>query len=283
MTDHPMKSTAQTRNELPSFEAPPITEVVCGVQFKAIEDLSAPHLGLLWQSLQPLFPRYREMPPLPPAIEVFPLALQGAPQLRISTAPAFPRMWFMNEDESQIVQIQRDRLLTNWKKVNVDQAYPRYGAVSGFFFEQLEAFRAFLKHANLSDIHPTQYELTYVNHIPEGKDWHSNSDIGILMPDLAWRSGKRFLPAPETFNWTTSFVLPNEAGRLHITAVNAIMEKEGHKVPLLQLTLTVRGIDKPQSLDNTTMWFDVAREWIVLAFADITGPAMQEKIWRRLK
>lgn len=276
--DQPREPQAR---QLPSFKAPPITEVVCGVQFEPLEDLSAPHLGLLWQSLQPNFPRYREMPPLGSVIETFPPANRPS-KLRLSATPIMPRMWFMSEDESQIVQIQKDRFLTNWKKVSEEQPYPRYGVVSGFFTDQFKAFTAFAAHANLPDIKPVQYELTYVNHIEEGVGW-SNEKIGQLLPDISWRDGPRFLPPPEILNWNVSFPLPDEIGRLHVAAVNAVVEEGEKRTPIIQLTLTVRGIDKSNPSGNMSIWFDNSREWIVRAFADLTSSTMQTDVWRRLK
>jgi hypothetical protein len=51
--------------------------------------------------------------------------------------------------------------------------------------------------------------------------------------------------------------------------------------PLLVAELTVRGIGPDRSVEGMWSWFDLAREWIVRGFADVTGPDVQQNIWRR--
>jgi hypothetical protein len=99
------------------------------------------------------------------------------------------------------------------------------------------------------------------------------------MPDFSWRKIDRFLPAPEGNNWTTTFLLPNQDGRLYIEAATAVHTQT--KESSLQLTLTVRGIDESGKLELMSEWFDTAREWIVRAFTDITSEHMQQNVWRR--
>ena len=41
-----------TTKHFPDFDNPPVIEVVCGVRFKAINKLLAPHFGLLWKNLK---------------------------------------------------------------------------------------------------------------------------------------------------------------------------------------------------------------------------------------
>jgi hypothetical protein len=52
----------QKPKDLPKFEEPPVIEVGCGVMFKSIDALLAPHLGLLWAQM--LAPR-----PQPPCTD----------------------------------------------------------------------------------------------------------------------------------------------------------------------------------------------------------------------
>jgi uncharacterized protein (TIGR04255 family) len=277
---HLMELAATKPDTLPSYKLPPVTEVVCGIQFAELAALSAPHLGLWWQTLQPDFPLYRENPPLGPVIEKFPAGthLQQSRQVHVTNVPELPRMWFMNPDQSRVIQVQRDRFLTNWKKVAEDQHYPRYHEVMGFFLDQFDKFRQIVRDSELGEISPRQYEMTYVNHIPY-IGWDGTQDFGKVMPDFSWRKIDRFLPAPEGNNWTTTFLLPNQDGRLYIEAATAVHTQT--KESSLQLTLTVRGIDESGKLELMSEWFDTAREWIVRAFTDITSEHMQQNVWRR--
>ena len=121
-----------------------------------------------------------------------------------------------------------------------------------------------------------QYEMTYVNHICEGDGWNNLSEIGNVLKDFVFvKETNRFLPEPERIHWRTSFLLPDRAGRMHVTVRNALRKDDGK--PVVLLDLTVRGIGS-KGMDD---WFDLAREWIVCGFDDLTANDIQNKIWRR--
>ena len=263
---------------LPDYESPPVLEVVCGVLFKPIDTMLAPHLGLLWEKYKPEYPFCREVPPLTPVIERF----DEVPKidLQLADVPPLPRTWFVHKDDNGIIQVQRDRFLHNWKKVRPEDEYPRYPTVIKLFKERLFQFESFLKENDLGEIELRQYEMTYINHIPQGDGWTNLSEIGKVFPDFSIRTIKeRFLPRPEGINWRTSFLLPDEAGRLHATIRYAKLRDSD--LPLILLDLTVRGVGSDKSMDGMESWFNLAREWIVRGFADLTGADVQKNIWRR--
>ena len=82
-------------------------------------------------------------------------------------------MWFLTEDGTQLIQIQRDRFAFNWRMLDTDRQYPHYAQVRDDFVRQLEKFFEFLREEGLEDPNPDQVELTYVNHIPAAinKGW----------------------------------------------------------------------------------------------------------------
>ncbi len=51
-------------------------------------------------------------------------------------------------------------------------------------------------------------------------------------------------------------------------------------MPLFLVELTVRGIPKDKSVETMWQWFDLAREWIVRGFTDLTGQEMHSR-WER--
>ncbi|KPJ58593.1 MAG: hypothetical protein AMJ42_02985 [Deltaproteobacteria bacterium DG_8] len=266
-----------SKPSLVNYQNPPVIEVVCGILFKPIVDLLAPHLGLLWERFRSQYPNSREVPPLAPIIERF----DGERQVKfeLTDVPPLPRIWFIHSNGNGIIQVQRDRFLHNWRKVRPDDEYPRYHKVIKMFRNHFSVFESFLQEYNFDKIAPLQYEMTYINHIPQGQGWETISEIGELFPDFTFRSDqKRFLSQPEEVNWRTSFVLPDQAGRLHATIRQAIEKKSNR--PILLLELTVRGIGSDRSPEGMWKWFDLAREWIVYGFADLTGEEVQKKIWK---
>lgn len=262
------------------FENPPVIEVVCGIQFEPVENLLVPHFGALWEKFKPDYSRCREVVPLEPVVERFGESPQ--PAMRLLDVPPLPRIWFLSEDEARIIQVQRDRFLHNWKKVRAEDQYPRYRTVVETFRSHLRDFQSFLKEANLGEISPFQYEMTYVNIIPGGEGWQEIGDVGQVFPDFNWRTNnERFLAAPEKLLWIATFLLPDNKGRLHTRIGTAERQEDGH--PAIKFELTIRGIPDDKSEDEMQAWFDMANEWIVRGFVDLTSSQIQENVWRRTK
>lgn len=124
--------------------------------------------------------------------------------------------------------------------------------------------------------------MTYVNHILQEKGWDKICDVGEVFPGFAWRlGGEHFLPNPDAFNWRTRFALPNHQGRLYTKIDTAKRDEDDH--PILRFELTVRGIGTDKSLEGMRAWFDIAHEWIVRGFADLTTSHVRENIWRQIR
>jgi uncharacterized protein (TIGR04255 family) len=272
-------SNTSSPQKLTVYREPPVTEVVCSVLFQSIEALLTPHIGILWQRFQPDYPLCEDVPPLAPNIEVFNSPTESI--LQLTNIPPLPRVWFIRADQTSIIQIQRDRFIHNWRKTKKEDNYPRYEEIIKTFQEHINNFNLFLKEANLGEVQPKQYELTYINRIPQGQEWSSLEDIGNIFPDFSWRKDtQRFLHIPKSASWETTFDLPNQLGRLHTTVNNDI---DSNGLSVLSFELTVRGIGTDQSFTKTRDWFDIAHEWIVRAFSDLTGEKIQTDIWQRLE
>jgi len=193
-----------------------------------------------------------------------------------------PRVWFESGDSNRLIQVQRDRFLHNWKKERDADIYPHYDHVVGNFRTSLETFEKFLEDRKLGRIEPTQYELTYINHVLKEDGWEEPDDIGNIFPDFSWRkSDKRFLRTPESMNWQTSFLLPERSGRLRLSIRLGRRKSDQRTTILLELTARGIGVDKTRS--SMWSWFDMAHEWIVCGFTDLTAEDIHRKFWRRIR
>lgn len=264
--------------DLPSYDKPPVVELVCGILFEPLDRFLAPHLGLLWEQFRTEYPNTRQVTPLPPLIE--------PPENTLSLLPSLsddfmlnPRVWFESQDGTGLIQVQRDRFLYNWKKVKAEDVYLHYSHVVSQFRTCLERFELFLHENDLGNVKPLQYELTYVNHISNSQGWNSLNEVGTIFPDISWRNvTNRFLTELEGLTVQTSFRLPRRQGRLHAAIRYGIRQPDQ---PVLLLELTCRGIGEDRSRSAMWQWFDLAHEWIVRAFADLTSEEIQKSIWGR--
>jgi uncharacterized protein (TIGR04255 family) len=276
-----MKERA-TAGKLPEYENPPVTEVVCGILFKTLENFRLPHFGLLWKLIEKDYPACQEVAPLLPIIERYGTD-EEQQQLQVAFGDIpLPRIWFLDAKGTGILQLQRDRLLHNWKKNKATDAYPRYPVVIRQFKEQTALFEKFLKQHNLGAIELLQYEMTYVNHIPKGEGWNDLTELGSVFRGHQWQGQKNdFLPPIEHVNLRSAFILPGRRGRLHISIRDGKRQEDAQSVLLFELT--VRGFPPDQSPDAMWQWFDTAHEWIVKGFTDLTSADIQKNVWRRTR
>ena len=86
------------------------------------------------------------------------------------------------------------------------------------------------------------------------------------------------MPNPEKVAWQAEFPVREKKGHLIVNLKQATRTED--KVPLLVLELKAHGIGESASKENIRECFDLAHEWIVRGFTDLTTPEIQ-KIWER--
>jgi len=253
---------------LPDYKKPPVIEVVCGIVFETIGSFRGHHLGLFWQKVRDKFPVCEHA-----------VRLGFAPE-SLDLANYLPRVWFVSEEQNMLIQLQDDRFFFNWRRMQQEEAYPRYSTIIEAFKTNLGIFQRFLEEEKLGSVKPEKCELTYINHIPKGEGWESLSDINEVFRDFAWDSNERFLPAPRSLGGQVVFPLPKDKGRLNVTLQHG--ERKLDKYPILILQISARGLAGDKSMDTVWEWFGVAHEWIVCGFADLTGTTIQKEVWQRI-
>lgn len=270
---------------LPDFESPPVVEVAISLQFEQLELLRIPHLGVLWEVFrQDGYSRIEEHGELEPTFEEF--VRMGGPRVRLrleafEDAPPAPRIWFLNEAKTELIQVQRDRPIVNWRQGAQSEPYPRYVHVLERFKSALSSLEKFLGLENLGRVTPTQCEITYVNHIPSGPVWFRHGDLDRVV--TTWRNSysKEYLPPLEDVTFMARYRMggtpEKPLGRLLVTVQPAY--KSGDLIPIFTMVLVARG--KPEPADSTGAFqlFDHEHEWIVRGFTSLTTPEMHD-VWR---
>jgi uncharacterized protein (TIGR04255 family) len=253
---------------LPSYKKPPINEVCCGMKFHPSDKLRIPHLGSLWEKFRADYPIIQHAPPL--------ASVKGDILVDGATGVPLPRVWFINETDDQLVQFQIDRFYFNWRRRQDD--YPRYGYIIDQFEKVQDIVKSVFCDLELGELNPIEYELSYTNHIPKGQGWDTIDDFPKIFSDFVWKQTvDRFLPNPEQVSWQVGFPL-QENGSLTVNLKQAIRSED--RVPVLVFELKARGIGESMSKEGIREWFDLAHEWIVQGFTDLTTPEIQ-KDWER--
>lgn len=260
------------------FARPPVEEVVLSVLFNPLDRLLAPHLGEIWQEFKRYgFVHIVEQPPVAPAVEM-PVPVQDA-QLRFSNVPDLARIWFIHETETEIIQVQRDRFMFNWRKTESDPVYPGFAAIWEKFEGFYTRFTQTVNNMQIGEVAPLQYELTYINQLRHGDSWDTPDDIGkISTLFIHSPQTKSFWSGMEAVNFQASFPVADLHGRLHLAISNGVRMPEQRQT--LQTDFTVRGF--PENAEDTMLtWFKSARDHIREKFTGMFTEDIQMQIWER--
>lgn len=266
-------------DKLPDFERHPLDETVLGVQFEPLQLFGIQHLFDYWNRIRERYPRIEEQIALPHAVETSTLEPRKDPKFLIAGPPTpipLSRFWFLDASGTQLLQIQSDRLMRNWRRVDGAEAYPRFEKLFATFWKEWQGFQAFLNDEKIDLPKVDQCEVSYVNFINTDEINGGLSGMENAFTVLRQARPRGFLPLPEIQKWESSYALPEGRGRLHVAAFPNFRQRDFKLV--VNLTLSARGKPADGSNDRLAAWFQMAHEWIVRGFEELTTPEMH-KIW----
>lgn len=265
---------------LPRYARPPVVEVAVSVQFDELSRFELVHFGLLWERVRARYPLVEHHPPLPSVVE---FGGGGARHASLSIESGFPvgRCWYLSEDRQRVVQVQPDRFVVNWRKLETEAEYPSYDVLRSLFQEELEGFLLFLSDNDLGSVEPTQCELTYVNHVTDKQGWTGLGELQNVLSPWSGNTAEAYLPEVEDarFAWQYRFDEQGVSlGRLYVQAQSRFRASD--RKPILFFQLTGRGTPTAGGVSGALAFLDVAHAWIVRGFTALTTDRMH-KTWER--
>lgn len=259
--------------DLADYGAPPLDEVVMGIQFARPQPYHQLLAGEVWKLYRDKFPHIEEHQALEPTFELF-----GAPQMPtfrfgLRQGASHDRFWFVNDSKEQLIQFQHDRLLHNWRKVDGgENVYPRFENMIVDFENEIRKLDGFCEGISAQKLNINQCELTYINHI---------SPVGdMTLHPSNWLKTLQFPVEAEDFN--SVFRLPmtregNPFGRITFDASSGIHPSKGQ---IDIVTITARGTPRTNDLSGALEFLKDARERIVKLFTDCTTEKAHA-LWER--
>jgi uncharacterized protein (TIGR04255 family) len=262
----------------PVLDAPPVVEVVLGVQFSPLVKFTSGHAGWFWKSyLDSNWTTCADAPPLADQFERFEGVRRGPPKgvmLRLEPASACPRLQITNAADDRMLQLQPTRFHFNWRQRG--RSYPSYGTVVAEFEAHFEAFRRFATESGLGPVLLNQWELTYVDRIPQGELWQTPADWHRVFPGLFATIPPVAGIEPERFVGEWGFEITPRRGRLHISASR--VDHEGTALALLVET-TARGpLARDAGATELRAGLDLGHETVLEAFFRLTS-AEAHRAW----
>jgi uncharacterized protein (TIGR04255 family) len=270
----------------PDFSDPPVIEVALSLQFMPLEAFRIPHYGLLREAFRAEgLSRFEEHGVLPQNFETF--DSNRIPRIAFSVqtfddAPPLPRLWLINDAGNELVQIQPDRLIVNWRKGAEDEAYPRYTSVLARFERAVATFEKVVASENLGTVVPSQCEVTYVNHIVSGHGWITHGEADQILTVWQNKYSDDFLTRPEDSGFAARFLIGEDRnapqGRLHVNFQPAFRSTDGR--PMYVLTLVARGAPLDQTSSGVLKFLNLGHQYVIRGFTSLTTSHMHA-IWGR--
>src|ERR1700730_18245 len=151
--------------DVPDFERPPVNEVILSIQFATLEKMKSAHIGLLWARFRAQYPDVSEQGPINAVFETFGAPPQPGPHIRFEQflSPPTPRYWFEKSGTPDLLQVQQNRIIHNWRKHGDEPIYPRYETLRDRFETEVNQFISFLDEEKIGELRPNQCEVTYMN------------------------------------------------------------------------------------------------------------------------
>ncbi len=258
--------------ELPDFARPPLTEVVLSIQFASLVNLKGLHLGLFWRKFRKQYPDVSEQPPIQTSFETFGTPQLSRPTFQFQTllSPPMPRYWFEKTGAPDLLQIQHDRIIHNWRMGDNAVAYPRYEKIKAKFQKECEAFSKWLDDERLGEIRPNQCEVTYTNLIDLQESDRVHADLSKLTP--LWTDEVTEKAPAKLEDVTTN------SRRVYVQFQPVFRQSDLR--PMIKLEITARGQPDGEETSDAFEFLDVEHAHVVRTFAAVTSEEMHQ-IWGR--
>jgi uncharacterized protein (TIGR04255 family) len=267
--------------DLPDFTDPPLNEVVLSLQFASLPNLKSAHIGLFWERVRAEYPNVSEQGVIQSVFETFGIPSASPPfvlQIETLLSPPMPRYWFERPNSPDLLQLQNDRILHNWRQQSDNsRVYPRYESVKVSFEKELAVFQRWLSDEGIGELRPNQCEVTYINLIPLA----AHRELEDVTPLWAGKLSENPPNQLERASIQATFLFSHgetPVGRVYVNFQPAFLQSD--RSPVVRLEITARGRPRGETVADALSFFDLEREQVVKTFAAVTTNKMHE-LWGR--
>jgi uncharacterized protein (TIGR04255 family) len=246
---------------LPDFYHPPAIETALGVRFTSIPRWNVFHYGLLLQAFREDYPKQELRPP-------FGNVMIQIPSTDTDFAGMPVRCWFINQESTELIQVQNDCFLRNWRKTENSQEHMHYEFTRPRFEHDWLKFVAFLKEHDLALPEIWQCEVTYINHFVRGHEWDDFNNLSKLYPVWKGLDNPKLLTKSQMVQFATSYQLANDL-TLQFISQPAIRQQDGAEI--IQLSVTALGRPRSSDIKDVLAWLDDGHAAVVDGFSEFTS------------
>ena len=241
--------------------APPVIEVALAIEFVPIQELGPVGLARLASEWASDYPIMREVPALPPST-----LNPGMGTFQFMTGPSPSRIWLLTPAGNDLLQIQNDRLIINWRRLDSELVYPGHQDLLTKMRTRWREFIERLSEVGLPSPSPTIAEWTYVNHLD--REILARRGLSFFNDNLEELPGQS-----NSFAFEITRDLTNEerSGFLAVTGASSASSAAAEPVFSLTITtkLSLQAADLMGAVDILSQAHDVSR----VGFDKITSAA----------
>ena len=256
------------------FKNPPVNEVVIGIYFdQPISALRNQHIGLFWEKIREDFPKVQQQPPLGLPVEI------GPPQVADEFFP-MPRYWFISEDDTYVIQIDKGAFIFNWRRRESNE-YPRFHKqIKPKFDLYYNHFNEFLRdELSIHQVAIGLFDLTYINLITPGDFWNGPQDTPIIIPSFTMPSCGLEQTSISGFACQYGYYIEPDMNVAIGIRSGGPPQQSGSPPLLFEIkTSSSSGWDTKSKADK---WLERAHDSIMDCFQHMTSDEIQHKHWQR--
>lgn len=251
-----------------TFDNPPVYEVIVAVYFDPpVVDFKSQHVGLFWERIKERFPVVHQQAPL------------GVSGVMSSEEPfPMPGYWFVAADDVNIVQVQKEAFLFNWRRRNANRYPGFHDGVKPSFDQVYDEFEEFLmEEVGVAEVPVGLCELTYVDIIERCDYWQGPAQTQGVVPAFS-------NPLPNFGNGTESqfdcsFVYSVDEDIELFFRIRTLVDPQQSDQPVLALEMKASNIFGGVQRARTDRWFQKAHDTILEHFISMTNEQVQRDHW----
>jgi len=268
-------------SDLPNYKAPPLYEVVLGVQFEPVAGYQQIYAGQVWELFKATFPNVEERQSLPPSFETFGANVASRPAIQLSTGASHDRFWFVSKDGDLLLQFQQDRFLQNWRRITSEAYdYPHFEKMLEHYEKNLKKLMRYFEDTFAVSVKINQCEISYVNRINFPPKASKTPREWINFVELPAGSKIDFkYDFKYDFRKEISNKKGEPIGRLIVSAGSAMNEK---REEILSYDLSVKGAPAKPDIESALEFLTAGRRLIVTTFTKTTSEKAHQA-WERFK
>ena len=239
------------------FDNAPIAEVVLGLQFNE-PVFTYKFIYDFYNSIKENFPEVQENQILPTVIEK-----TDEPAENKILQGFNSRKFFIHKNQNKLIQIQPDRLLFNWRKLENATEYPHFANVKDEF---IKMFSIIDEKLNIN-LKINQLEMTYVDNIFIDQHNADNFNTKTIFKIFSLNKDVK------STEYKISYPIVGLNGNVLLSINSAKTKKDQRK--LLIMESTTRGALNGMSINE---WFEASHKELLDLFVTITTDSAKE-IW----